>query len=112
MGTLAKSTGGKYYSGRDVSKLSLIYDELTEELESTYTVTFASRHPDDGTARNVEVYVERGGQTRQRRRQHRLHRPRRHRAGNGPSRLSAIACRPRLAVGRARRVTAANKKGE
>jgi hypothetical protein len=25
-------------------------------------VTFASRHPDDGTARNVEVYVERGGQ--------------------------------------------------
>ena len=62
LGALAKSTGGKYYSGRDVSKLSLIYDELTEELESTYTVTFASRHPDDGTARNVEVYVERGGQ--------------------------------------------------
>ncbi len=61
LGTLAKSTGGKYYSGRDVSKLSLIYDELTEELESTYTATFASRHPDDGTARNVEVYVERGG---------------------------------------------------
>jgi VWFA-related protein len=61
LGTLAKSTGGKYYSGRDVSKLSLIYDELTEELESTYTVTFASRHPDDGTARNIQVYVERGG---------------------------------------------------
>jgi len=61
LGTLAKSTGGKYYPGRDVSKLSLIYDELTEELESTYTVTFASRHPDDGTARNIQVYVERGG---------------------------------------------------
>ena len=62
LGRLAKATGGKYYPGHDVSKLSLIYDELTEELGSTYTATFASRHADDGTARKVEVFVERGGQ--------------------------------------------------
>ena len=66
--TLAKETGGKYYPGRDVSKLSLIYEELTQELESTYTVTYASRHPDDGTARKIDIAVVRGGKTRQRRR--------------------------------------------
>ena len=59
--TLAKETGGKYYSGRDVSRLSLIYEELTEELDSTYTVTYASRHPDDGTARKIDISVVRGG---------------------------------------------------
>jgi VWFA-related protein len=59
--TLAKETGGKYYPGRDVSKLSLISEELSEDLESTYTVTFPSRHPDDGTARKIEISVMRGG---------------------------------------------------
>ncbi len=59
--TLAKQTGGKYYPGRDASKLSLIYEELTQELESTYTVTYASRHPDDGTARKIDIAVVRGG---------------------------------------------------
>ena len=59
--TLAKQTGGKYYPGRDASKLSLIYEELSQELESTYTVTYPSRHPDDGTARKIDVSVERGG---------------------------------------------------
>ncbi len=61
--TLARETGGKYYPGRDVSKLSLIYEELTQELESTYTVTYASRHPDDGTARKIDIAVVRGGKT-------------------------------------------------
>src|SRR5258708_4988026 len=59
--TLAKETGGKYYPGRDVSKLSLIFDELSEDLESTYTVTYPSRHPDDGTARKIDISVVRGG---------------------------------------------------
>jgi len=61
--TLARETGGKYYPGRDASKLSLIYEKLSEELESTYTVTYASRHPDDGTARKIDVAVVRGGRT-------------------------------------------------
>jgi VWFA-related protein len=59
--TLAKETGGKYYSGRDVSKLSLICEELSEDLESTYTATWPSRHPDDGTARRITIEVVRGG---------------------------------------------------
>ena len=44
-----------------MSKLSLVYEELTQQLESTYTVTYASRHPDDGTAREIDISVVRGG---------------------------------------------------
>jgi VWFA-related protein len=59
---LAKETGGEYYPARDVSKLHLIYEKLAEELQSTYTVTFPSRRPEnDGTARAVDVSVVRGG---------------------------------------------------
>jgi VWFA-related protein len=59
--TLATQTGGKYYAGRDVSKLSLILGDLSEDLASTYTVTYPSRHPDDGTARKIDIEVVRGG---------------------------------------------------
>jgi VWFA-related protein len=59
---LAKETGGEYYPARDVSKLQMIYEKLAEELQSTYTVTFPSRRPEnDGTARAVDVAVVRGG---------------------------------------------------
>jgi hypothetical protein len=58
---LAHETGGEYYLARDVSKLSLIYEQLAEELQSTYTVTFPSRRSShDGTARGIDVFVERG----------------------------------------------------
>jgi VWFA-related protein len=59
---LAHETGGEYYLARDVSKLSLIYEQLAEELQSTYTVTFPSRRSShDGTARGIDISVERGG---------------------------------------------------
>jgi VWFA-related protein len=59
---LAHETGGEYYLARDVSKLSLIYEQLAEELQSTYTVTFPSRRSShDGTARGIDIFVERGG---------------------------------------------------
>ena len=59
--TLAEQTGGRYYPGRDVSNLSLVCEKLSEDLASTYTVIYPSRHPDDGTARKVQVKVRRNG---------------------------------------------------
>jgi hypothetical protein len=60
--SLAEETGGKYHPARDVSKLHLIYQELAEELQSTYTVTFPSRRSShDGTARGIDIYLERNG---------------------------------------------------
>ena len=58
---LAEQTGGRYYPGRDVSNLSLVCEKLSEDLASTYTVTYPSRHPDDGTARQIKVMVRRNG---------------------------------------------------
>lgn len=59
---LAEQTGGKYHPAWDVSKLHLIYQELAEELQSTYTVTFPSRRSShDGTARGIDIYLERNG---------------------------------------------------
>jgi Mg-chelatase subunit ChlD len=59
---LAEKTGGKYYPARDVSRLHLIFGELAEELQTTWTVTFASRRSShDGTARGIDVSVSRGG---------------------------------------------------
>jgi VWFA-related protein len=59
---LAWETGGAYYPARDVSKLRLIYEQLADDLQSSYTVTFPSRRPShDGTARGIEVVIERGG---------------------------------------------------
>jgi VWFA-related protein len=60
---LAEETGGKYVPVRDASKLQFEYSRLSEELQSTYTVTFASRRQThDGTARGIRVYLSRGGQ--------------------------------------------------
>jgi hypothetical protein len=59
---LAQETGGAYYPARDVMKLEFIYKQLADELQSTYTVTFPSRRPShDGTARGIDILVERGG---------------------------------------------------
>ncbi len=59
---LAEKTGGKYYPARDVSRLQLLFGEIADELQTTWTVTFPSRRQvDDGTARAVDVSVWRNG---------------------------------------------------
>src|SRR5262249_32309116 len=51
---LAAETGGKYFPAENVSELSLIFEQLATELQTTYTVTFASLNPQhDGTARGI-----------------------------------------------------------
>ncbi len=59
---LAEETGGKYIPVRDASKLKLEFGRLSDELQSTYTVTFPSRkQTHDGTARGIDIQVVRGG---------------------------------------------------
>lgn len=59
---LAETTGGKFYHARNASDLQLYYRDLAEELQSTYTVTFASRRQvHDGTARGIDISVVRNG---------------------------------------------------
>jgi hypothetical protein len=61
---LARETGGKYTHVKDLSQLSLLYERLAEELQSTYKVTFVSRRASfDGTARGIDVRVVRDGRT-------------------------------------------------
>jgi VWFA-related protein len=60
--TLAEETGGRYYLARDIGELPFIYRELAQELQETYTVTFPSSRPShDGTSRDIDIRVERGG---------------------------------------------------
>jgi VWFA-related protein len=60
---LAEETGGKYYLARNVEDLQLRFQEVAAELDTTYIATFASRRPQhDGTARGIDIVVERGGQ--------------------------------------------------
>jgi VWFA-related protein len=60
---LADKTGGKYYLARNVEDLQLRFQEVAAELDTTYVATFASRRPQhDGTARGIDIVVERGGQ--------------------------------------------------
>jgi VWFA-related protein len=60
---LANETGGKYYLARNVEDLQLRFQEVAAELDTTYIATFASRRPQhDGTARGIDIVVERGGQ--------------------------------------------------
>jgi len=60
--SLAAETGGKYYPAREVSQLLLRYEEFSEELESTYTVTYPSRRSShDGTARGIDISDVRNG---------------------------------------------------
>ncbi|MFQ3591584.1 MAG: hypothetical protein SNJ82_00125, partial [Gemmataceae bacterium] len=64
LGRLARETGGKYTHVTDLSQLSILYQQLAEELQSTYKVTFISRRATfDGTARGIDVRVVRGGRT-------------------------------------------------
>jgi VWFA-related protein len=60
---LAEETGGKYFPVRRVEDLQHSFQEVASELDSTYIATFASRRPQhDGTARGIDIVVERGGQ--------------------------------------------------
>src|SRR5262249_60950227 len=48
---------------RRVEDLQHSFQEVASELDSTYIATFASRRPQhDGTARGIDIVVERGGQ--------------------------------------------------
>ena len=59
---LAEQTGGKYFPAHDVSRLRFIYQDLAEELQTTYTVTFPSLRQDyDGTSRDINISVVRNG---------------------------------------------------
>lgn len=59
---LANKTGGKFFLARDVSKLQQFYEEVADELQTTYRLTFPSRRPYlDGYNSRVEISVERGG---------------------------------------------------
>ena len=61
---IASETGGKYFPAADAAQLSLIFGELADELQTTYTVTFPSRNPShDGTARGIDISIVRDGQT-------------------------------------------------
>jgi VWFA-related protein len=60
---LADETGGKYYLARNVEDLQLRFQEVANELDSTYIATFPSHRPQhDGTARGIDIVVEREGQ--------------------------------------------------
>jgi VWFA-related protein len=60
--TLAEKTGGRFFWARDASQLANFFESLASELQSTYTVTFPSRRSShDGTARGIDISVERGG---------------------------------------------------
>ncbi len=59
---LAEKTGGKFFWARDAAKLPDFFRDLATQLQSTYTVTFASqRSSHDGTARGIDISIERGG---------------------------------------------------
>jgi VWFA-related protein len=59
---LAEKTGGKFFWARDAAKLPGFFRDLAAELQSTYTVTFASRRSShDGTARGIDISIERDG---------------------------------------------------
>ncbi|HTU88666.1 MAG TPA: VWA domain-containing protein [Gemmataceae bacterium] len=59
---LAAKTGGKFFWARDAAKLPEFFRDIASELQSTYTVTFASRRSShDGTARGIDISIERGG---------------------------------------------------
>jgi VWFA-related protein len=59
---LAKQTYGKFYHARRASDLRFQFREISEELQTTYTVTFKSRRPvHDGTSRGVDISVVRAG---------------------------------------------------
>jgi VWFA-related protein len=59
---LAGRSGGRYVHARDLSKLSELFGTLADELQNTYTVTFASRRPShDGSSRDINIRIVRDG---------------------------------------------------
>jgi VWFA-related protein len=59
---LADKTGGKFFWARDASKLPQFFRDLASELQSTYTVSFASLdQSNNGTARAIDIIIERNG---------------------------------------------------
>jgi hypothetical protein len=59
---LANETGGKYYRARDVAELQLRFEEFAGDIQNSYTVTYRSlREKHDGTARGIDIIVERDG---------------------------------------------------
>src|SRR5262249_3667828 len=59
---LARQTFGKFYHARKAADLRLQFQEIAEELQTTYTATFRSRRPvHDGTSRGVDISVVRAG---------------------------------------------------
>jgi VWFA-related protein len=64
MTRMARESGGQYYHARNEDRLIEIFDQLSNQLQSTYTVTFRSRRPTfDGTLRDIDIQVERQGTT-------------------------------------------------
>jgi VWFA-related protein len=62
MKRMAEQSGGQYFHARNEDKLMEIFDHLSTQLQSTYTVTFPSRRQsDDGTLRGIDIRVERKG---------------------------------------------------
>lgn len=58
---LAGATGGRYYHVTDAGDLGFLFPRIAQELQETYTETFASRRQlHDGTARDITLTVVRG----------------------------------------------------
>ena len=59
---MAEKTGGSYIAARDVSQLHVLFGDLADELQTTWTVTFPSRRSShDGTARGIDSMCDRNG---------------------------------------------------
>ncbi len=62
--TLAQETGGRAFFPTQPSELAGIYDEISEELASQYTIGYTSNNPRrDGRWRRIVVRVDRPGLT-------------------------------------------------
>jgi VWFA-related protein len=61
---LAEKTGGKYNRAANQERLYELFDLLVTEVQTDHTVTFLSRDQNfDGTARGIDISIERGGET-------------------------------------------------
>lgn len=58
---LAESTRGRYFSASDASELLSIYEEVARRLGESYSLSYRSARPPDGTLRPVEIFYG-GGQ--------------------------------------------------
>ena len=59
---LSQETGGRVFFPTSVAELSKIYDQISEELASQYSLAYASKNPlRNGAWRRVVVRVKRPG---------------------------------------------------